>query len=244
MKAPKKKNGIETLGDVLRERRKAQRLTQRDFADALGKNQSTIAKWEIGATAPSELDASEIARVLNINREDVTELIARFKHPTKPHPHAHIEGCYELYQWSYGPDDKIMKSVIDIRVRGNDIVFEEQIKYGDVLATIVGRAEVFGPNLYLYGKGQDHFDECELVIVETPGRTDTWKTGLVAGISSDKLNVPGASRAVMKFYDKKLSHEHKLKPEFGDIKKFEKQIRDDMREYLEEKLSGHVMRAQ
>lgn len=52
-------------GRNIRVGRRAQRLTQKDFGEAVGVTQATVANWEAGRIAPRDETKARIAAVLN-----------------------------------------------------------------------------------------------------------------------------------------------------------------------------------
>ncbi|HEV7822368.1 MAG TPA: hypothetical protein VGO84_14405, partial [Burkholderiales bacterium] len=68
------------------------------------------------------------------------------------------------------------------------------------VAIFKGTVSIVLPNMFLYGKSNDLFGDCEVVIVTVPRSEGAWLTGVVCGISSGKeANFPSASRAVMHY---------------------------------------------
>ena len=58
---------INTIGDRIKEIRKAAGKTQQSFADVIGLKRNTIANYEIGQIQPSDRTIADICRELNIS---------------------------------------------------------------------------------------------------------------------------------------------------------------------------------
>ena len=58
---------INTIGDRIKEIRKAAGKTQQSFADVLGLKRNTIANYEIGQIQPSDRTIADICREFNIS---------------------------------------------------------------------------------------------------------------------------------------------------------------------------------
>lgn len=52
------------MKDKIRELREAKGMTQKELADALGINQSAVARWETGENEPTAFNVRRIADVL------------------------------------------------------------------------------------------------------------------------------------------------------------------------------------
>lgn len=57
-----------TIGDRIKQVRKALNYTQQRFADELGLKQNTVATYEMNKTTPSERTIMDISSKLNVNR--------------------------------------------------------------------------------------------------------------------------------------------------------------------------------
>lgn len=57
------------IGERIKEVRKAQKITQQAFADAIGLKRNTIANYEIGNVDPSDRTISDICREFDVNEE-------------------------------------------------------------------------------------------------------------------------------------------------------------------------------
>lgn len=57
-----------TIGDRIKQVRKALHYTQQRFADELGLKQNTVATYEMNKTTPSERTIMDISSKLNVNR--------------------------------------------------------------------------------------------------------------------------------------------------------------------------------
>ena len=56
-----------TIGERIKEFRKAKKITQQELADALNLKRQTVASYEIGVVTPSERTLSDICRVFNVD---------------------------------------------------------------------------------------------------------------------------------------------------------------------------------
>lgn len=111
-------------------------------------------------------------------------------------------GNYELFQWSYLNDRNVMKTNISVRRTGKKtkkVQFEESVVSTSQRATITGTVELVHTNMFFYGRCNDVFQECEVVIVNIPRMKLEWLTGVVAGVSSDRYLYPSASRVAMHY---------------------------------------------
>lgn len=59
------------IGKVLRDARKARKLTQEEMAELLGRTQAQISKWEAGWTLPTTEDVRDVAREYRIRPEQL-----------------------------------------------------------------------------------------------------------------------------------------------------------------------------
>lgn len=55
------------IGERIKEARKAKKITQQAFADAIGLKRNTIANYEIGNVAPSDRTIAAICREFNVS---------------------------------------------------------------------------------------------------------------------------------------------------------------------------------
>ena len=62
------------IGDIIRTKRKAKRMTQSELAIKLGTNQATVCSWEIGQNYPTALYLCDLADAFECS---VDELLGR-----------------------------------------------------------------------------------------------------------------------------------------------------------------------
>lgn len=79
-----------TQGAHLAALRKATGLTQAEVAIALGENQQTIARWEVGARPPPSTALPKLAKVLGVAVEDILNTDAPEPHMVKRAPNGKL----------------------------------------------------------------------------------------------------------------------------------------------------------
>ena len=92
-----------------------------------------------------------------------------------------------------------MKTNIEIKQGYRGLKFEERVTTGRQNAIIRGTVSVLFQNMFLFGKSEGFYKECELIIAKLPMFTGAWLMGVVAGVSSDGSNFPSASRVVLHY---------------------------------------------
>lgn len=187
------------FAEYFRENREKKDIQQEDLAAALGVHRTLISKWENGRGLPKLSSVEKIAQELSVSAEELRAIIVEADR-LQTASARQIVGKYELFQWSYVYDQRIMKTNITIgkNSRGK-FSFEERVKTDYQEGTIRGTVSIILTNIFLYGRSNDHFKECEVIIVDMPRRRDAWLKGVVAGVSSDSYNFPSASRVVLHY---------------------------------------------
>jgi transcriptional regulator with XRE-family HTH domain len=66
---------MKTFGDNLKNIRKANNISQADFAKMMNTSQQRISEWECGKIEPSLYNLIKIIKVLNTTFEELTERI-------------------------------------------------------------------------------------------------------------------------------------------------------------------------
>ena len=66
---------MSSLGENLKNLRKASKLSQKEFAEKMQTTQQRVSEWETDKIEPSLYNIMKILRVLNITFEDLTENI-------------------------------------------------------------------------------------------------------------------------------------------------------------------------
>jgi transcriptional regulator with XRE-family HTH domain len=189
------------FGEYLREVRIRKKVFQADLAADLKVDRALISKWENEHKLPELADVENIASALSVDPQELVAILEESRRAqTDSMPP--IVGKYELFQWSY-LDRHIMKTNITVGKRGSKLSFEERVKTNYQEGTIRGSVSKILTNIFFYGRSDDHFKECEVMIVDMPRRRDAWLKGVVAGVSSDTYNFPSASRVVMHFLGEK-----------------------------------------
>jgi transcriptional regulator with XRE-family HTH domain len=192
----------ETFGEFLKRFRSTNRLLQVELSSILDVERSSVSRWENDDSLPKLKDARVIASKLNVEAEypttekEVSDAIEESLRRSF-HSISTILGKYELFQWSYVYDRKIMKTNILIRKGARGLEFEEHLIMDRQVAVIRGTVSIILQNMFMYGKSSDQYKECEVIIVNIPRNKDTWLRGVVAGVSSDQFNFPSASRVVL-----------------------------------------------
>ena len=68
----------EKIGKLIKEIRKQNNLTQKEFADKYGVTYQAVSKWETGKNIPDISLIKEISRDFNINIEDIIRMRSEF----------------------------------------------------------------------------------------------------------------------------------------------------------------------
>ena len=98
------------MNDRLRNLRMSKRMTQEELAEKLNVSRQTIAKWENGETVPDMIKCSELARIFELQIEDIA--------------HVFLDGDD---QQNYRPKDKYVFGVSRI-VQNKIIIPDEAMK--------------------------------------------------------------------------------------------------------------------
>ncbi len=207
---------------------------QEGFAELVGITDRTkISKIENGKI-PTREEALNYAKKLREKKPDVSfnsdeEVIAALEESKlrNPGPAETILGNYEVFQWGYASDQKIMKIHTTVKTGSNSrkMIFEERIMYRGTPQTLNGEVVDKHNNLFFYGN-KASFKECEVIILRKPRAVGSWVKGVVAGIESETTS-PSASRVVACYLgQKKFSG----KPQYASIEEIE--LPPDEKEFL------------
>lgn len=202
-----------SLGELLRAFRATGKIQDDIVVDlnvidnSLNIDRSTVSRWEadkVPSRKRAAKIASALAKLLNLTIEEVSAAIAESRRRKQPHGDL-VLGNYELFQWSYANDHRIMKTNISIE-RGNagrKYQFTELVLLGRQHGVIRGIVDLVGRQHLLFsGRGTPPFEECEAILIGIP-RENEWTTGVVLGVTSDSNQYPSASGAVVHYLGQK-----------------------------------------
>ena len=64
---------MRSFGENLKELRKLNKVSQKEFAEKMNTSQQRVSEWECNKVEPSSFNILKIIKVLNISFEDLTE---------------------------------------------------------------------------------------------------------------------------------------------------------------------------
>jgi transcriptional regulator with XRE-family HTH domain len=197
-----------SLGELLRAFRASGKIQDEIVVElgvidnSLNIDRSTVSRWEadkVPSRKRAAKIASALAKLLNLPVEEVNAAIAESRRRKQPHGDL-VLGNYELFQWSYANDGRIMKTNISIEREssGRKYQFTEHVLLRGQNGIIRGTVVLVGQHLLFSGRGTPPFEECEAILIGIP-RENEWTTGVVLGVTSDSNQYPSASGTVVHY---------------------------------------------
>ena len=218
-----------SFAQFLIEYRDARNLVQEKLASLLDVDRNTIRLWEAGKSLPKRPDVPEYAARMGVSVADMEAAIVASMGTRPPTQVQCVTGNYQLFQWSYFNDQRIMRTNLRVLPGGKNrrVRFEEEVVTATQSATIRGTVKLVHTNMFFYGQCDDLFREREVIIVNMPRMNEEWLMGVVAGVSSDRSLHPSASRVVMHYTADKT---HISKPQYEQLDNLE--LSEEFKDYL------------
>ena len=185
-----------------------------DTAVGLDVNRATLSRWESGFIVPPKDKIQKIAELLELNIEYVHQCAQLSKKSRNDRKWLSYTGTYELYQWTFISDGKILKTIINIELdERSRLIFREKISISGSCKSISGKVSVIKPNIFIIGNGNSDYNENETMVFKVPPVRKEWLFGISTGISANESYCPTSSRAVLRsqrFTFDQLEPEHEL----------------------------------
>ena len=94
-----------TIGETIRQARKAKKMTQDDLGALMGVKKGTISSWEVGRSTPDSDDLAALSRVLEVpvdefytGRNRRRDVVYTYDAETDPDPDADLQAIISTYR--------------------------------------------------------------------------------------------------------------------------------------------------